>query len=76
MLSLADLESHTPTVYFDVEKTEDIPALKEEITTWLTKNYKQSDENFIIQTNDFRIDQTTKAFLVFRIVMGVNRGHF
>lgn len=71
LLSLADLESHTPTVYFDVEKTEDISTLKQEITSWLTKNYKQSDDNFIIQTNDFRIDQTTKAFLVFRIVMGL-----
>lgn len=58
-------------VYFDAERTEDIPALKEEITLWLAKNYKQSDDNFIIQTNDARIEQATKAFLVFRVVMGL-----
>lgn len=71
LLSLSELQSHPPMVYFDAEKTEDIPALKEEITSWLANNFKESTENFSIQTNDLRIDQATKAFLIFRVVMGL-----
>ncbi|MEQ1586912.1 MAG: ABC transporter permease [Cyclobacteriaceae bacterium] len=71
LLSVAELQSHPPMVYFDAKRTEDIPALKEEITHWLEKNYGQVKENFSIQTNDARIEQATKAFLLFRVIMGL-----
>ncbi len=71
LLTAPELQSHPPMIYFDVKKTEDIPKLKEEITDWLEKNYGNVKENFSIQTNDFRIEQATKAFLLFRVVMGL-----
>lgn len=71
LLSAAELQSHPPMVYFDAKRTEDIPVLKEEITNWLEKNYGHVQENFTIQTNDFRIEQATKAFLLFRVIMGL-----
>lgn len=71
LLNAAELYAHPPMVYMDAKKTEDIPLLKEEITNWLEKNYGQAQENFTIQTNDFRIDQATKAFLLFRVIMGL-----
>lgn len=71
LLSFDELHSNLPMVYFDVKRTEDIPALREEITHWLEKNYGQVKENFSIQTNDFRIEQATKAFLLFRVIMGL-----
>lgn len=71
LLSEAELQSHPPMVYFDAKRTEDIPVLKEEITNWLEKNYGKVNENFSIQTNDFRIEQATKAFLLFRVIMGL-----
>jgi putative ABC transport system permease protein len=71
LLSPSELYEHPPMVYFDAKVTEDIPLLKEEISTWLVKNYNESKDNFTIATNDFRIEQATKAFLLFRIVMGL-----
>lgn len=71
LLTTAELQEHPPMVYFDAKMTEDIPVLKEEISTWLAKNYTDSKENFTIATNDFRVEQATKAFLLFRIVMGL-----
>jgi putative ABC transport system permease protein len=71
LLSPAELHSNPPLIYFDVKKTEDIPLLKEEIANWLERNYSNAKENFVIQTNDFRIEQATKAFLLFRVIMGL-----
>lgn len=71
LLTPTELYEHPPMVLFDAKITEDIPVLKEEISTWLAKNYNESKDNFTITTNDFRIEQATKAFLLFRIVMGL-----
>ncbi len=71
LLTPAELQEHPPMVYFDVKMTEDIPVLKEEISNCLAKNYTGSKENFTVATNDFRVEQATKAFLLFRIVMGL-----
>ncbi len=70
LLSDAELREHPPMIYFDVKRTEDIPQLKTEIQNWLHHEFGTGD-NFTIQTNDFRIEQATKAFLVFRVVMGL-----
>ncbi|MBL7859614.1 MAG: ABC transporter permease [Cyclobacteriaceae bacterium] len=70
LLSDVELREHPPMIYFDVKKTEDIPQLKSEIQNWLHHEFG-TDDNFTIQTNDFRIEQATKAFLVFRVVMGL-----
>ena len=70
-LSFDELHSNPPMVYFDAKRTEDIPVLKKEITDWLDKNYGEVTENFAVQTNDFRIEQATKAFLLFRVIMGL-----
>jgi len=71
LLSVAELYERPPELYFDAQKTEDIPVLKEEITNWLDKNYTASKDNFTIQTNDFRIEQAATGFLLFRVVMGL-----
>jgi putative ABC transport system permease protein len=71
LLTLDELQSNPPMIYFDVKMTEDIPLLKEEITNWLENNYGTVKENFSIQTNDFRIEQATQAFLIFRVIMGL-----
>lgn len=71
LLSPSELHNNPPMVLIDAKKTEDIPLLKEEIEKWLENNYGSAEDNFTIQTNDFRIEQATKAFLVFRVVMGL-----
>jgi putative ABC transport system permease protein len=71
LVSARELHTNIPDVFLEAEKTEDIPELKKEITTWLEKNYKNSKEDFTLVTNDFRIEQAAKAFLLFKIVMGL-----
>ena len=71
LLTSNELQSSPPMIYFDAKRTEDIPVLKEEVTNWLNKKYGNVQENFAIQTNDFRIEQATRAFLLFRVIMGL-----
>lgn len=71
LLTSNELQSSPPMIYFDAKRTEDISVLKEEMANWLEKNYGPVKENFIIQTNDFRIEQATRAFLLFRVIMGL-----
>lgn len=71
LLSDQDLQTSPPDVLFEAGKTEDIPAIKEEMTKWLAGNYVNSQTDFRIQTNDFRIQQATKGFLLFRVIMGL-----
>lgn len=71
LLTSGELQTSPPLIYFDAKRTEDIPVLKEEVTSWLDKQYGNVKENFAIQTNDFRIEQATRAFLLFRVIMGL-----
>lgn len=71
LLSEKELYERPPELFFDAEKTEDIPVLKIEIKNWLEKTYTISKDNFIIQTNDFRIEQATKGFILFKVIMGM-----
>jgi len=66
-----ELQASPPDVFFDAKKTEDIAALKEEMSTWLKDNYVNAKSDFRIVTNDFRIQQATKGFLLFRVIMGL-----
>jgi putative ABC transport system permease protein len=71
LVTAAQLQNNTPEMLVECEKTEDVTILKAEITEWLRSNYKNANQDFKIITNDFRIEQTTKAFLLFRVIMGL-----
>lgn len=71
LLTESELYDRPPELFFDAKKTEDIPTLKIEIKNWLDKNYTASQDNFSIQTNDFRVEQAAKGFLLFKVIMGL-----
>lgn len=71
VLTEKELYERPPELFFDAEKTEDIPALKTEIQSWLDKNYTLTKDNFTIQTNDFRVKQAAQGFLLFKVIMGL-----
>ena len=71
LLSPVQLNTHPPYLIVTPMLTEDIDATKDEIRTWLDKRYGDVDKEFSIRTNDFRVRQVLKGFLVFRIVMGL-----
>lgn len=71
LVSEKELRANIPDIFLDAEKTEDIPGLKTEITTWLDRNYKNSKDDFALLTNDFRVQQAAQGFLLFKIIMGL-----
>jgi putative ABC transport system permease protein len=66
-----EFQANTPDVLMEAEKTEDIPTLKTEIADWLKAKHVHAIQDFKIITNDFRIEQTARGFLLFRIIMGL-----
>lgn len=68
-LTYAELKEHLPTYGVEVESVTEIKLVKTQITDWLAKHFAQDE--FAINTNDFRIDQAEKGFLLFRIIMGM-----
>ena len=70
-LSETELQGTPPEIILEAEKTEEIPALKTDINTWLEKHDPDAKQNFRIITNEFRIEQATKGFLLFRVIMGL-----
>lgn len=71
LLSDHELQMTPPDLLFDVEKTEDVLVLKEEMNNWLKTNFKNAATDFRVLTNDFRLEQATKGFLLFRVIMGL-----
>jgi putative ABC transport system permease protein len=68
-LTYAELKEHLPTYGVEVESVTEIKSIKSRISDWIAKHFAQDD--FAINTNDFRIDQAEKGFLLFRIIMGL-----
>ncbi len=71
LLSEHDLQATPPELIFEVEKTEDVLLLKDEMNVWLKANFKNADTDFRVLTNDYRLEQATKGFLLFRVIMGL-----
>jgi putative ABC transport system permease protein len=69
--SLADLRRQPPTCVLTATTVEDIAALKTRIGDWQKQTFGAQNDDFEIISNDFRVDQAAKAFLVFRIIMGL-----
>jgi putative ABC transport system permease protein len=70
LLNRGDLKASTPQMMIEAENTVDIPRLKEEISAYLVKQFGK-EHDFKISSNDFRVEQATQGFLVFRIIMGL-----
>ena len=60
--------------YADANSIEDVPALKSEIENWLGQNFQNSEDDFSVRTNEFRVDQINKGMFLFRIIMGLITG--
>lgn len=71
LLSNDQLKSSPPRLIVNPIFTEDIEVTKSELSDWLDNKYGSVEDAFIIRTNDYRINQVLKGFLVFRIVMGL-----
>jgi putative ABC transport system permease protein len=70
ILSPAELAAAPPELVVMATDVLHVTPLKEQIIAWLKKNYTDQ-EGFAVQTNEARVEQAAKGFLLFRIIMGL-----
>lgn len=70
LISIASLKQNFPQAVIEAEHVEDVPILKEDVTTFLV-NHFTAKHDFNIATNEFRVSQAAKGFQLFRIIMGL-----
>lgn len=66
-----ELKAYPPTVAFDVENIEDVASVKETIRNWMTKEYSNNLDDMELMTHEFRLEQATQGFMLFRVIMGL-----
>lgn len=54
----------------EAESVTDVETLKKEINSYLTKRFSDKHD-FRVVTNEFRLEQATRGFLLFKIIMGL-----
>jgi putative ABC transport system permease protein len=70
IISKEDLSTYPPEMGIVATDVRDVGALKKQAQEWLKNNYKDKD-GFSIQTNEGRVEQAARGFLLFRIIMGL-----
>lgn len=65
-----EFKSTPPQSVFEAAEVTDVPKIKEEIQLWLKNKYGDKND-FVITTNEFRVEQAARGFKLFRIIMGL-----
>src|SRR5690606_24131382 len=71
LLSKADLVRSPPRIVLEAAKTEDVPLLKTQTETWLKNEFGEKSDDFQVISQDFWVDEASRGFLIFRIIMGL-----
>lgn len=70
-LPAGSLAQSPPMCILEVNVVEDVPKIKSATEAWLKKHFPNKYQDFQVMSNEFRVDQVAKGFLLFRIVMGM-----
>jgi putative ABC transport system permease protein len=70
VLAREELYSYPPEMGIIAKDVRNVGQLKDQVSGWLKETYKDND-GFTIQTNEARVEQAAKGFLLFRIIMGL-----
>ncbi|MFK7953333.1 MAG: ABC transporter permease [Ekhidna sp.] len=66
-----NLKEKPSTCYLIANSVNDVPEIKLAIENWLTDNFDSGKKDFSIVTNEFRVDQANKGFMIFRVIMSL-----
>lgn len=66
-----ELQKTPPSCLVDVRLVEDVQNVKKGIEAWLQKRYPNQSDGFAVGTNEFRVNQITQGFMLFRLIMGM-----
>jgi putative ABC transport system permease protein len=70
LTTLAELKNNPSQAVVEAENVTDVPELKKNIEAYLKGTFS-SPHDFNIATNEFRVEQAAKGFLLFKIIMGL-----
>lgn len=65
------MKQNPPSCMVEVARVENVQEVKERLEGWLASHYPSGKEDFMVATNEFRVEQITKGFLLFRLIMGM-----
>lgn len=71
LLSDSTLNAAPPMCVIEADRVEDVPALKTKVESWLKANMNGQQADFAVITNEQRVNQAAKGFLLFRLIMGL-----
>lgn len=71
LLEAEELRADPPTGYVEVNDVEQVQAVKKQLEAKIQTQFPNQKEDIQLITNEFRLDQTAKGFLLFRIIMGL-----
>lgn len=66
----AEMKAQPPQCIVEAENVEQVLQLKKETESWFAERFPEPD-SFSITTNDLRVQQATRGFLLFRVIMGL-----
>ena len=66
-----ELKACPPSVAFDVENIEDVASVKETIRGWMKREHPNNLDDMELMTHEFRLEQATQGFMLFRVIMGL-----
>jgi putative ABC transport system permease protein len=68
--SRSELIQGPPSVIFEAKEVTEVQEIKKQIEAWLQTRF-QDKNDYIVSTNEFRVEQAAQAFKLFRIIMGM-----
>ncbi|MDZ7773440.1 MAG: ABC transporter permease [Balneolaceae bacterium] len=73
-LSREELRAAPPRLVLQAERVEEVPRIEEDIRVWLDGRFAEGEEAFAIATNRMRVEQASRAMLIFKVIMGLITG--
>ena len=64
----------TPSLAVIAARVEDVPSLRARLDGWLKERFQDRASAFTVVTNESRVEQTRRAILMFKLVMGAITG--
>ncbi|RDV15267.1 ABC transporter permease [Pontibacter diazotrophicus] len=71
LFAVTELKPVPPRVLFEVENVEQVQAFKKQAENWLKVEFPADTTDFAVITNEARVEQAARGFMLFRVVMGL-----
>jgi putative ABC transport system permease protein len=70
-LSVSRWRRDPPEIYILAKNTEEVQVISKSIKEWIANKFPKNKNDFAVLTNELRVEQAAKGFLLFRVIMGL-----